>query len=274
MNSLDDVYKRIADVYNVRKSLNIHVQQSLFDVATKNILFTELSSAKFMIPEALDYVQKCTKTTIVWSGRVSIHVMTYKDADIPSLVLLKRIVRRILTTLEVLNINRSNIFKYWLVPCDKNRQFPSSSTGIFLPKHINGGYTYLHPSLEGSNTTANIYIYRLEEFPKVMLHETIHHSKIDISGIHNSTQMQLLLERIKHICHIHPSTIFLPNEAIVETWALIFQISFVSLDYSLPYAKILGKEREWSDKLSSRLLLHQFSSCYALKAPSVRVGLF
>ena len=69
---------------------------------------------------------------------------------------------------KIFNINKE--ITYWFLPNEDNRSFPIEGN-IVTPHSINGGYTY--------TTENDIYIYRYEDFCKVMIHELLHHSIIE-----------------------------------------------------------------------------------------------
>jgi len=196
---------------------------------------------------------KLTNTT----GNVTINVLVKKLTDVPPILLLQRVMRRIVATRQILNIGKNIVF--WFIPCKSTRWFPQR--GQVEPKHINGGFTTVVNS-NNQPMTANIYIYRLEEFPKVMLHEIMHHTVVDS---HSQWKLEDI-EHLKKICNIHHSTIFIPNEAIVETWAVLLHTMFVSIDLNMNYIACLEKEKYWSNLQMARLLDYQFHHDHYPKA--------
>lgn len=234
-------------------------------------LRSELVSSQFSLPEAAKYLDKCKYVTTVQhvgpnrdctKPLVTCHVLsrTTNYVDVPPRLLLEKVVRRIVATIALFDIRKR--FVFWLVPCPSNRSFPSR--GQVMPKHINGGFTYVHSDMVSGDAEVvngvtevpevNIYIYRLEEFPKVMLHETLHHSRID-------THQQWAISEIdalkKHY-NIHHSTIFLPNEAIVEAWAVIMHTAFLAIEFHMPFDTLWQKELEWMRLQASRLIAYQY----------------
>jgi hypothetical protein len=98
--------------------------------------------------------------------------------------------------------------------------------------HVNSGFTYLNKN--------NIYIVRKEEFPKVLLHEILHHNQY----IH-STFKQSNIQRLKK--HFNITNInFDPNETIVEFWATIIHLNLISEDYKLDFYKLFTDELKYS----------------------------
>jgi hypothetical protein len=127
---------------------------------------------------------------------------------------------------------------------------------VVEPKHINGGFTYVYESEQ--NNTIHIFIVRREEFPKVMLHETLHHSFIDQhTNIHNNPALRDIVATLKKLCNIHPSTLFLPNEAIVETMAIIMHSLCISIEYNIDARTVIDKEIQWGHVQAHRVLEYQ-----------------
>jgi len=154
-------------------------------------------------------------------------------------------------------------FEIYIAPHTGKRTFPIDGS-IVQPKHINGAFTYVRagaPSHTPATTTSKpdpvpvkIYIFRQEEFPKVMLHEICHHLPyhtpptkwhpdilgefyryfgIDATGCPNQCRVRLE-----------------PNEAIVEFWATIFHIMFLSIESKdlRRFPALLECEKKWSDQ--------------------------
>lgn len=112
-----------------------------------------------------------------------------------------------------------------IVPADVPRHFPHPTEAV-TEKHINGGYTYLNKD--------TIFIYRYEDFPKVMLHEVLHHSALNTSSPY--------------------------NEAIIEFWALLLHLLFVATNN---YDKLLQEELTWNLSLCKKLQAHPADTSHA-----------
>jgi len=98
--------------------------------------------------------------------------------------------------------------------------------------HVNSGFTYLNQN--------NIYIVRKEEFPKVLLHEILHHNQYIHSNFKQSN-----IQRLKK--HFNITNIsFDPNEMIVEFWATIIHLNLISEDYKLDFYKLFIDELKYS----------------------------
>lgn len=129
----------------------------------------------------------------------------------------------------------------YLFPTSLKRYFPKR--GMLQEKHINGGYTYLH-----QNT---IYVYRLEECFKVILHELLHHSKHQIEWKPNEIQ------DLKSVMKLSPNYTFLPTEAVVEFWATVYHLRFIVEEQNIPFRQLYHEELAWSLSQTKRLLTYQ-----------------
>jgi len=154
---------------------------------------------------------------------------------------MKEVFQRCLAVYDHLSIQAP--IHIWFVPCKEKRRFPKPHEQV-SQRHINGGYTYL--------SDHSIFIYRLEEFPKVFLHEIIHNSKIHVKQWDPAS-----LQKLYRTFHIHPSTRLEPNEAIIEVWALMFHLSFLSQHQNRPLEELLQEEIQWSLSQAHKLLQHQ-----------------
>lgn len=112
-----------------------------------------------------------------------------------------------------------------IIPANVPRPFPKPTEAV-TEKHINGGYTYLNKD--------TIFIYRYEDFPKIMLHEVLHHSAINTSSPY--------------------------NEAVIEFWALLLHLLFVATNN---YDKLFQEELTWSLSLCKKLQAHPADTSYA-----------
>jgi hypothetical protein len=200
----------------------------------------ELASSSFAHPNAPQWLDACTHiTTLAYEGRCTIHVVTSPQDRLPR-PLLVRAAKRIRCLSDMFGLSRTT---FWLVPVDAPRIFPQGATKI-QAEHINGGYTY--------RSGQDVYILRREEFPKVMLHETIHHTMMDPGAFRHPEKAAL-----QRAFQLAPTSRFEPEEAIVETWADLFHIAFLAHEYALPFQDLMEKEVRWSVIQAKRVLQHQ-----------------
>ena len=62
-----------------------------------------------------------------------------------------------------------------------------------------------------------------------------------------------MVNTLKTMCNIAPETTLLPNEAIVEMWATLFQCVFVSMMFP-PLQNIIAVEQEWGLAQARRII--------------------
>ena len=264
MNNITlQIKETLKNVNNNIRVVPINYTQQLISNNILKYIQTEFKNTKFTLNETNTYIEQFNTNksihTIYKLGPISINILTTKQSHIPSKLLMERVIKRLFVIYTVFKINKQ--FNFWLIPTDVNRWFPKK--GLVMPKHINGGFTYItHGHDNNSTESANIFIYRREEFPKVMIHELMHHSSVDIShdsheSRYNAYETQAFISKLKDICDISTNTQFLPNEGIIEAWALLLQSLFISLEYHIPINTIMRIENTWSHKQSARLLYYK-----------------
>jgi len=204
-------------------------------------LYDELGNSQYSLQTLPKYLNSCNIFTTIQYGKVKINIVMNCKQVLP-ILLLQRIIKRVNYIIEKYNIPKNII--YWFLPIEQIRNFPQKGNQV-TPESINGGYTYVSDN--------KIFIYRLEDFAKVMLHELLHHSIIESGTVWTREQ----LDGLKHCFNISAATRLLPNEALVETWATYYQLQFVSNEYNIPFKLLYKKECEWAVKLSNNLLNHQ-----------------
>lgn len=201
-----------------------------------------------------EFLAQCQIKHTYTTQRCTVHVVTtYKD-DPPKLLML-RVLRRLECLLDIFNVRKQLTF--WLLPTPSLRKFPKASNVHISPQHINGGFTY--PEL---NT---VYVFRNEEFPKVFVHETLHHTHIDMHSHWDRSKTEL--QKLYAYFHLDTNacnsamqcyiTDIRPNEAWVEVWADIYHIAFLHHEYGIPWSVLWSREREWACVQAKRVLAHQ-----------------
>lgn len=127
----------------------------------------------------------------------------------------------------------------WFLPLKLKRVFPKKNE-LIAEQHINGGYTYL------SNHT--IYVYRLEEFSKVLIHELLHNTYLQTQWSSND------LKPFYTLLNLSERFILVPAEAIVEFWAMYHQLKFIEIELGIPFENLYQDELQWSLSQTKRLL--------------------
>lgn len=187
----------------------------------------------------LAFLGSCGKHTTYQSKHITLHVITCVQSHVPRL-LIHRVLKRAETIMRVFGQFKG--LTIWLVPSPALRHFPQTESAMIHGHHINGGFTY--PALQ------EIYIHRMEEFPKVVLHEVLHHMPVDVSELWDAhpdmvDEMYRLFDIDRRGCPLQCHTVLRPNEAVVEAWADLFQIAFVSIEYHIPWRRLYAMETSW-----------------------------
>ncbi|QIG60084.1 hypothetical protein [Dishui Lake large algae virus 1] len=136
--------------------------------------------------------------------------------------------------------------KIVLVPIKERRKKPNPTNKIVMPSHINGGYTY---TVE-QGQDARIFIYRLEEWPKVMLHEIVHNiPKIqNIQWGDSDIRKMYKMFGIDNVgCPDACKTVLEPTEAVVEAWAIFLHTAFLCHETGSNFYELIKKEIVWND---------------------------
>lgn len=151
---------------------------------------------------------------------------------------------------------------FWLIPSPAKRMWPAAGDPV-EPENINGGFTYI--SL-GEGGSADIYLIRREEWPKVAIHEMLHHSKLNIP---DSEWTPYIADWYKTFnismkgcgvgLGVGCQTDIRPNEAIIETWASILHCQALSKELGISLVKLLEAEVSHAVEQATRLVAHQRS---------------
>jgi hypothetical protein len=150
-----------------------------------------------------------------------------------------------------------------VVPSPAKRTFPPPGAPIG-PEHINGGFTYVQSAAPpGAAAPAEIYVLRREEFPKVVLHEILHHSRVHADDAAWAPHRRALYAHFnvsERGCSAAAcETDIRPNEAIVETWATVQQCAALSRELGVPLAPLLAAERDHALAVAARCERHRLT---------------
>jgi len=104
-----------------------------------------------------------------------------------------------------------------------------------------------------------VFIFREEEYPKVMLHEAIHHTTLDPSP----QALDGIEAFFRRTYNIAPAMRFLPGEGVVEAFATYYQCKFVAADTQVPFEAMWARELEHM-KQQAQAVLHR---CKDERAP-------
>lgn len=165
---------------------------------------------------------------------------------------MKILMKRYITTAHIFKIEKD--IRFWIVPCMIHRIFPNTSEH-FRDRNINGGYTYISNGI--------IYIYRYEEFAKVGLHELLHNSALQIHDFPPDD-----IRKMTHAFGLDatiPKSHFgngdfqqlLPSEAVIEAWAIVLHLCFLSIEKDIAYDEVYERELEYAMSMTRKLLEYQ-----------------
>lgn len=136
--------------------------------------------------------------------------------------------------------NKSKKIKIHLLLTNAKKKFEKNK--ILTPRNTNSGFTYTNGN--------NIFIFRKEEFGKVIIHELIHHDKL----IHNDEFTNENKKKLINHFGITEDTILILNECIIEFWATLIHLAFVSCKYNIDYLKLYENELNYSLYKSYQIL--------------------
>ena len=216
----------------------------LFTPETIRQLVEEIGDSKYTLEGVKEFLGRCKRKVRFSMNCITIDVVCNKISK----KLLEQITRTLYRTnaiCRMFKITRNNQpYPILLVPFDEPRTKPENMSDIVEPKHVNGGYTYIN--------NGNIYIYRLEEWPKVVLHELLHNvPKLQMIPWSNITIKQLynVFDINTSGCPDHCSTSLEPTEGVIEAWAVFLHTVFMSLEMpDKDFYSLLKDEIKWNDK--------------------------
>lgn len=116
--------------------------------------------------------------------------------------------------------NTKKISMIFLVLSNLKRFFPETNQ-IIKVRHVNGGYTDFNTNI--------IFVWRYEEFEKVLLHEIIHYFDMDSRHEHIETKLNIN----------GPHSYY---EAITDFWAIFYHLIYLSLITKVPIKNLLELE--------------------------------
>ena len=196
----------------------------------------EIINSKFSnSSKIIKHTNNCNDVIEINKINFNIKILVYYNKKINlSYEKLIKIYNRLSILSKIYSINKNICFH--LVLTNSKRIIPKNN--YFETKNFNGGFTYMNKK------KADIYIFRYDEYSKVMLHELIHHI-----GIINDSMLilpnEITLELKKYFNISNDSNIEV-NEGNVEFWATIYNLIFISIEYNINFEKLYKKELEFS----------------------------
>lgn len=242
-------YERVKSAYRSHQHQTISRSVVKLAETERMRLKNEMSNNTYTLPTLLDVIKTAETYTCFDAPTIQLRVlgvMTSMDH-----MTCMKVCQRVSCIQSIYPTSPSRLV-VWLFLTPAKRYMPSQ--GSIQPIHINGGYTYVRGN--------EIFVLRREEFPKVILHEVIHHTKLhfptwDSTSIKELYQYfnisQAECSATMHTC----STRLEPNEAVVETWAEMFHMAFISIELGIPFKKVRDMELDHAFEQSKKLIRHQ-----------------
>jgi len=197
----------------------------------------------YNIPEVISYLNELTDIYNYKYKTLNTYVYYRFNKDTLNISRIQRIIKR--SYKVITNINCNKIFTIHLILSPAKKQF--NLNDYLSASNTNSGFTY-------TNGT-EIFIFREEEFPKVILHELLHHQPL----IHNNNFSDInKLALMKHF-NLRSDTILILNETIIELWALILHLYLISIEYNLSFKDLYDIEFKYSCFKSYQILKLQES---------------
>jgi len=200
-------------------------------------------TGSYNIPEIISYINEITEIYIYKYENIEIRVYYRSRIDEINIPKIQKVIKR---AFKVVDNYKNKLFKIHLIysPAKKEFEFKEMITA----RNVNSGFTYPNGN--------EIFIFRREEYPKVIIHELLHHQKlIDKSHSFSIKNKELLMNHFK----INKNSIFILNETIIELWALILHLAFIANEYKIDLKELLRIELLYSMYKSYQILKLQES---------------
>lgn len=183
---------------------------------------------------------------------VTINVLLYNKNN-NSFDRAKNIIKKTIIYLNFIQqySNKNGSLKIYLYLTKLNKKLPNNKTDIIGSENANTAVTY------ACANPGEIYIYRYEEWYKVLMHEIMHSLCLDFATV-QSKEITKLKDNIKGIFKIKTKLDI--AESYTEFWANIINISFIS------YYSLKGKinRKSFLDYFTSHLNIERVFSIFQM----------
>ena len=219
-------------------------------------LVEEIKDSKYSSFVSSQYLSMCNTHEIHKTLHCTLHIIS-PSTEVPPQLLILRTLRRVECIMNIYGISNKKHLTFWLLPTSHLRKFPKNKNLQVSAEHINGGFTYSNAN------SGTIFVFRREEFPKVFLHETLHHAPIDTHSAWSKTDLQKIYSYFRlDTMHCNSQmqcthTDLRPNEAWIETWAELYHMGFLQYEYQIPWNTLWNAEKKWACLQAKRVLEHQ-----------------
>lgn len=197
--------------------------------------FLSNCNGSFTFNKITEFINKCNNYYIIKYNNITFTIL-HNNPKI-NIKYYNKITYRIFNILSMLKCDK--IINYYILLSPYKRFIPSNND-IIKPININGGFVYLNKN--------EIFIYRKEELPKVLIHETLHL----INTIDNQQWSHKNVLRLRKHFNIDDKCDLIPNEAVIEFLATIYHLNSISKNDN--FNKLLNDEIKYSKYKCYQLL--------------------
>ena len=248
-----DLYKIVKENYNINRG-EIYIKdisdagKGLSLERFKNFKELLLKDSYFDWRFCIEYFDKCNRTYHITYKNINFYILSDKPITIKARGHLFNSIYRVFLIKKLFNIKPTQDFNFYILLNPMKRKLPNKMGDSIGAANINGGFTYFKSN--------NVYIVRKEDYEKVILHELLHHHH----DIHFEAWTNANIKQIKNMCGIAEEQYLLPNEAIIETYAIVLNTIFYCIEHNMTFAdfkKTLAKDKEHNIAIAKKILTKQ-----------------
>jgi hypothetical protein len=201
---------------SINANIDVKVESNLNNLNNKFNLFSR--DSHYVINDIIQFNNNHPETIIVSYNDNHIYIKYNQFENIKNKLFL------LIQIIEYLKykVNSNKKFEIYLSLSDLIKYFPRNDNKTIDVENVNSGYTDHKKSI--------IYIWRYEEFEKVLIHEAIHYIKFFYHDYDNININHNIIGNDLHF------------EAITDFWAIIYHSIYVSLYLNKSIRKILEYE--------------------------------
>jgi len=269
MNNINeyDLYKIVKDNYNINRD-DIYIKEikenEILDTGKGFECFKKfrellLKDDFFDWRFCIEYFDKCNRAYHITCKNINFFILSNKPITIKARRHMFNSIYRVFLIKKLFNIKPTQDFNYYILLDPVKRKLPNKNEDSICAVNINGGFTYINSN--------NVYIVRKEDYEKVILHELLHHHH----DIHFEGWTNANIKQIKNMCRITDKQYLLPNEAIIETYAIILNTIFYCIEHNMSFAdfkKTLVKDKEHNIAIAKKILAKQGKNMWYEKTHS------
>jgi len=233
--------------------------KKLYDLIYKNYLYQThthkklnkninhiLNYSKFIHPKIKSNIDK-NFNNIYYINSENNHFWIVTNNKTINKKLINQLVNRVNTMKKISKNKNDNNIYIWLT--NEKKMLPKTGNTLNT-LHVNSGLSYVYsPEVEKNG---DIYIWRKEELPKVLIHELLHSLRYDYYS-QNDYLNNLIYQDFNVNHHVNV------NESYTETLATILNCIFYTIEHDKDYEyflALLSNEIEHSNQQVDKLLKH------------------